>query len=74
MLSTKITDLTVEEFKELVRDTVVQTLQEMPGDPDEGLELREDFEQELRRSLETDQEEIPKTSAEIIAEKRGLKW
>ena len=69
MAPTKVADLTVEEFKELVRDIVVQTLHEMPGDPDEGLELREDFKQELRRSLEPDQEEIQTTSAAKITEK-----
>ena len=74
MAPTKVADLTVEEFKELVRDIVVQTLHDMPGDPDEGLELREDFKQELRRSLETDQEDIRTTSAAKIAEKRGLTW
>ena len=44
-------DLTVSEFKELLRETMAQSFTEMLGDPDEGLELREDFAEELRRSL-----------------------
>jgi hypothetical protein len=53
MADSKVADLTVQEFKELVREVVIQTLLEMLGDPDEGLELREDFAAELQRSLTT---------------------
>ena len=47
----RIGDLTVTEFKELLRETMAQSFTEMLGDPDEGLELREDFAEELRRAL-----------------------
>ncbi len=47
----RIADLTVAEFKELLRETMTQSFAEALGDPDEGLELREDFAEELRRSL-----------------------
>ena len=47
----RIGDLTVTEFKELLHETMAQSFTEMLGDPDEGLELREDFAEELRRSL-----------------------
>ncbi|MCY3727654.1 MAG: hypothetical protein OXF97_01485 [Nitrospira sp.] len=47
----RIGDLTVTEFKELLRETMAQSFTEMLGDPDEGLELHEDFAEELRRSL-----------------------
>lgn len=42
----KITDMTVGELKSLIRDTVLELL-----DPDYGLELRTEFEEELRESL-----------------------
>ncbi len=67
-------DLTVDEFKVLIRETVKQTIVEMVGDPDEGLELRADIKAALQRSLqeaEAGGETIP---AETVATKLGLEW
>ena len=50
MSQVKVADLTIEEFKELVRETVIQTILEMLGDPDSGLELQDHLEEELKRS------------------------
>lgn len=50
-MSTKVAELTVDEFKRLLEETVERKLLEMFGDPDKGLELRPEFEQRLRRSL-----------------------
>jgi hypothetical protein len=50
-MSTKVAELTVDEFKTLIEEVVEKKLVEMMGDPDEGLELRPEFEQRLRRSL-----------------------
>ena len=47
----KVADLTIDEFRDLIRAVVIQTLSEMLGDPDEGLELRDDFAEELLGSL-----------------------
>ena len=52
MTSPRISDLTVAEFKQLVRETIVQSLAELLGDPDEGLLLRDDFAKSLQRSLD----------------------
>ena len=38
-----VADLTVEQFKDLMRQVVLETLGEALGDPDEGLELRDDI-------------------------------
>lgn len=46
-----VADLTVDEFKELVHEVVIQSLTELLGDPDEGMLLRDDFAEELRQSL-----------------------
>ena len=46
-----VADLTVDEFKELVHEVVIQSLTELLGDPDEGMVLRDDFAEELRQSL-----------------------
>ena len=52
MASTRVSDLTVAEFEQLVRETVAQSLAELLGDPDEGLPLRDDFAKALQRSLD----------------------
>ena len=49
--ATKVADLTIDGFRELVQEVVIQTLSEMMSDPDEGLELRDAFVEELKRSL-----------------------
>ena len=51
MSQPRIADLTVDEFKDLVRETMMQSFSDLLGDPDEGLVLRNDFAEELRRSL-----------------------
>ena len=69
-----VADLTVEEFRELVREVVLQTLAELLRDPDQGLALSEEFVAELQRSLEeveAGEETIP---AEEIATKLGFSW
>ena len=72
--TTKVADLTIDEFRELVQEVVIQTLSEMMSDPDEGLELRDDFVEELKQSL-ADIEAGGKTvPAQKVAEKLGLIW
>ena len=51
MANPRIVDLTVSEFRALVRETVIQSVTELLGDPDEGLAVRDDFAEQLRRSL-----------------------
>ncbi|HEY9691867.1 MAG TPA: hypothetical protein V6D15_06665 [Oculatellaceae cyanobacterium] len=43
----QIKDLTTDEFKDLIRETVVETLEEYLGDPDEGKEVKEEVKQRL---------------------------
>jgi len=45
---TKVKDLTIDELEYLVEQKILEVL----GDPDSGLELREEFKQELKRRLE----------------------
>ncbi len=51
MANPMVADLTVTEFKELVREAVSQSLTELLADPDEGMVLRDDFAEALRNSL-----------------------
>ena len=74
MARSTIADLTLDEFKKLVREVVIQTLLEMFGDPDDGLELNDEFKLELQRSLaivETGSKMIP---AHEVAARLGLTW
>jgi len=47
----KVKELTVEQFKDLVQEAIEEKLEEIIGDPDTGLELREDIKERLRNSL-----------------------
>jgi len=69
-----VADLTVDEFKTLIREVVVQTLSEMFGDPDEGLELNDDFQLELQQSLAAGKTGGKTIPAPEVAEKLGLTW
>lgn len=69
-----VADLTVDQFKALMREVVIQTLSEVLGDPDEGLELRDDIKVKMQQSLaavEAGAEIIP---AEEVAARLGLTW
>jgi len=73
MAHTTIADLTVDELRKLIRETVIQTFSEILGDPDEGLELKDEFKLELQRALATD--ETDKTMpAQDVAARLGLTW
>jgi len=74
MDDSKIADLTVREFKELVREVVIQTIREILSDPDRGLELRDDFAEELKRSLATVEAGGKTIPVEEVAAKLGLTW
>lgn len=50
MADIRIADLTVPEFEKLVREIVEGAVEDVLGDPDEGLELRDDFAAKLRLS------------------------
>ena len=73
MAYSTIADLTVDEFRKLIREVVIQTLSEMIGDPDKGLELNDDFKSELRISLVGIEEGIKTIPAQKVATDLGMK-
>jgi len=73
MAESYISDLTVAEFRALVRDVVRQTLHELI-DPDVGLSLSEELEAELRTSLEAVKAGAETIPAEKLAADLGLEW
>ncbi len=45
---TNVRDLTIDELEYLIEQKIVEVI----GDPDSGLDLKEEFKQELRKRLE----------------------
>ena len=73
MAQTTIAELSVDELKKLIREVVIQTFAEILGDPDESLELRDEFKLELQRALAAT--ETSQTSpAHDVAARLGLTW
>jgi len=74
MTVSSVADLTVEELKELIRETVSQTIVEMLGDPDKEAELREDVKERLERSFALVQAGGKTIPAHQVAAALGLEW
>jgi hypothetical protein len=72
-MSTKVAELTVDEFRQVIENTVEQKLLEMLGDPDEGLELSEDIKARLNRAR-ADKEAGRVITAKEVAAQLGLEW
>jgi hypothetical protein len=72
MLGTRVSDLTTDELKTLVREAVEQTLVEFLADPDNCLELRQSMRTTLERSMKTVREGSVLYSAEDITKDLGL--
>ncbi|QIR40922.1 hypothetical protein HCG51_32395 [Tolypothrix sp. PCC 7910] len=43
----QVNDLTIDEFKALIRETVRETIEELLADPDENQTVKENLKQEL---------------------------
>ena len=52
---TNVKDLTIDELEHLIEQKILEVL----GDPDSGLELKEEFRRELKRRLENPSSRIP---------------
>lgn len=66
----KVSDLTLDELKELIKGVVDDRLRELLGDPELGLQLGEVVRARLKASLAS----TARISGEEIADKLGLKW
>ncbi len=66
----KVSDLTLDELKELINGVVDYCLRELLGDPELGLQLGEAVRARLKASLAS----TARISGEEIADKLGLKW
>ena len=68
----KIAELTVEELRALIDETVEAKLEEMMGDPDFGLELRDEVKETLRTSLAAAERGEKRLSMDEVAGRLGL--
>jgi len=66
----KLSDLTLEELRELVKGIVDDRLRELLGDPDLGMEMGETIRARLKQSLASS----ARVTGEEVADKLGLRW
>jgi len=69
-----VANLTIDQFKILIKDVVKQTIFELLNDPDEGLELREAIKLRLQQSLTEIKDGAETIPAQEVAAKLGLEW
>ena len=65
-----LSQLSQEQFKELLRGIVDDRLRELLGDPDLGLQLGDGLRARLKKSLSSTE----RLSGEDIADQLGLRW
>lgn len=66
---TKVKKLTLDQLKMLIEEAIEEKLQEYLGDPDEGLELREEVVQRLKTHRTSKKERV---GMEQVAKRYGL--
>ncbi len=70
----QVKELTIEELKLLIQETVAETIQFLLFDPDEGKEVKPEVKQQLIDSLRRTKNGERGTRAEEVAKKLGLDW
>ncbi|MBW4421342.1 MAG: hypothetical protein KME13_19275 [Myxacorys californica WJT36-NPBG1] len=70
----QVKDLTTDELKALIRETVTEILEEFLEDPDEGKEIRPEVKQQLRESRQRRANGGRAIPAEEVAKRFGLTW
>jgi hypothetical protein len=66
----KISDLSLDELKELVKGLVDDRLRDLVGDPDLGLQLSDAIRTRLKHSLASE----ARITGDEMADKLGLRW
>ena len=74
MAQQKVSEMTTDELRALIREAVIETLHDFVEDPDEGLELREDLALKLEASMKAVEAGQPTIPAEEFARKHSLSW
>jgi hypothetical protein len=68
----QVKDLSVEDFKLLIQETITETVQSLLSDPDQ--QLKPEVAQSLADSLQQTQNGKRGISAEQVAQRLGLNW
>jgi hypothetical protein len=69
----QVKDMTVEQLRDLIRHTVEQCLEEYFGDPDAGLEIKEEVRQKLLESIKRKQAGESSIAPGEVYRKIGMK-
>ncbi len=67
----KVKELSVEQLKVVIQETVEEKLYEILGDPDQGLELKDEVRERLKQSL-TAKDKAKGIPFEQVARELGL--
>ena len=70
----QVKELTVEELKDLIQETVEETINSILFDIDEDKELKPEVKEQLINSLQRTEKGEKGISAEEVAKKLGLNW
>lgn len=70
----QVKDLTVDELKLLIQETVTETIESLLSDPDEGKAIQPEVKQQLLESLQKTQSGAKGIAADEVAKKLGLTW
>lgn len=70
----KVKELTVEQLKALIQEAVEEKLEELLGDPDRGLALREEVRERLCKSMAAMERGETGIPIGQVAKELGLEW
>ena len=70
----QVQEMTIDQLKGLLRETVEEKLEEMLGDPDWGLELKDAVHERLKWSLEETERGGSGIAVDDVVKKTGLRW
>ena len=70
----QVQEMTIDQLKGLIRETVEEKLEEMLGHPDWGLELKDAVRERLKRSLEETERGVSGIPVDDVVKKTGLRW
>jgi hypothetical protein len=70
----QVKDMTIEELKLLIQETVAETIQSLMVDPDEGKQIKTEVKQQLLDSLQRTQSGERGIPAQEVAKNLGLIW
>lgn len=70
----KVKELSVEQLKALIQEAVEEKFYELLGDPDLGLELKDDIRDRLQNSLIAEKRGEYGVPINQVSKELGIKW